>query len=93
MRTIHKFVVPITDDPTPIPMPKGATIVHVGHQDVGMPRELAVMFWAEVDTDADAETRTFRVYGACSPIPDDCTYVGTDLATDYLVWHLFEVVR
>ena len=94
MRTVYKYSVPITDEDTRIAMPKNATIVHVGHQDIGIHRGMVVTFWAEVpDTDVEEETRVFRVHGTGHPMPVGSAYVGTDLASDYLVWHLFEVDR
>lgn len=90
MKTIWKFVVPVTDEAFSIFMPEGARIVHVGSNwdsSVGV-----VCFWAEARLDTANEERHFRVFGTGHKMPDNVGYVGSViLANGGLVWHLYEV--
>ena len=93
---IFKYPVKVADE-SEIKMPKGANILSVQTQR-GEP-----CLYAMVDTEAEEETRYFRVIGTGNPIPefDEASkmrykrgydYIGTFLQyNDSLVWHLLEV--
>ena len=66
-----------------IEMPSGAEVKTVADQ-FG-----AVTMWAEVDSDAEPEKRTFDVYGTGLPIPAGLEYVGTAFCGPF-VWHVYE---
>lgn len=69
-----------------IAMPKGAKVLCV-HEQRG-----EVCLWAEVNTNAEQEFRTFEVYGTGHAIPDGKgKYIGTAfLAGQSLVFHVYE---
>lgn len=93
---IFKYEVKIADQ-FEIKMPKGADILNVQMQ-----KEVPCI-WAMVDTEAEEETRCFRVIGTGNPIPEfdesskmrykrGYKYIGTFLQYNgALVWHLLEV--
>lgn len=87
-RTIHRYRLPITDEHT-VSMHQGAEILTVAHRDGTLD---AVDMWALVDCAAEAELRTFRVYGTGHPVEDaGLTYVGTaQVHNGQLVFHVFE---
>lgn len=96
MRTVWKFELPLQDAIIEVEMPKGAQILHVGKQGA----ERIVYLWALVESDADKETRRFRIHGTGHPLANNAgtgyntydTYVGTAIMLDgMLVWHVFEV--
>ena len=73
VRTIHKYAFEVTDDVV-IEMPAGAEVLAVQVQN-GSP-----CVWAEVDTDAPMQKRTFRVAGTGHPLDLDRVWrrhVGT----------------
>lgn len=81
MKTIYKY----TLGPE-IELPKGALIVAVGEQ-------YGVMFlWANVDTDAPKEIRTFEAIatGECMDDFDNMQYIGTIFMNSGLVFHIHE---
>ena len=91
MKTIWKFNLRIDDDIQTISMPEGAQILSVGLQQ-GKP-----MIWAEVDSEADNESRRFWILGTGQPITKTIfarEFIGTfqivgSIGT--LVGHAFEV--
>ena len=88
MRQIWKYIVYVTAPPQPLQMPVGARILHVDSQ---RPTGDAVTFWAEVDPQAERETRTFMVFPTGFDIDEGVEYVGTAMPIPELVWHLYEV--
>lgn len=84
-RTVWKYEIEVKGTPSAVDMPRGAVIVHVGHQGPAQ-----VTFWAEVDVDARIETRRFEVVGTGHRVRDGLRYVGTTMPIPELVWHLYE---
>ena len=82
MRTVYKYE--LKGFCPEIEMPKGATPLHIGKDPQG---EFCI--WAEVDTEAETETRQFAMYGTGHQIPDGQTYLATVFDGDY-VWHWYE---
>lgn len=66
-----------------IQMPKGARILDLQLQD------RVPTIWAQVDPEAEKETRSFRIIGTDQIFFDALEYVGT-YQEGYLVWHVFE---
>ena len=64
-------------------MPKGAEILHIGHQ-----RERRYV-WALADDCADTVGRVLVIRGTGDELPHDGVYVGT-LMEDPWVWHVFD---
>ena len=88
MRTVWKYELALIDEPQTMPMPAGATVVHVADQ------KNRLCLWAEVDPDAEQEERRFVVEGTGHPIDHDGVHVGTALQWVNgvsLVWHVYEV--
>lgn len=87
MRAIWKFPVAVDVRPR-LRMPKGARLLSFQVQD----GKLCV--WAEVDTEAEKETRYFAIHGTGHEMPREMgysdTYIGTVQISGY-VWHLYEV--
>lgn len=83
-KTIWKFTL-ARASLSPVTMPIGAEILHVGVQ------ENDICFWAKVDPKAKTETRLFGIYGTGWDIPNDTEseYVGT-VQQGSFVWHIFE---
>jgi hypothetical protein len=83
MRAVYKY--PIASR---VMMPKGAKILHLGHQDDVM------YFWVEIDTEEKIhEVRRFFVAGTGQVVPSDekMTYRGTViLHAGAYVFHVFE---
>lgn len=71
-----------------IEMPKGASVLTVQTQGE------APCVWAIVDPEAEAEIRTFRLFGTGPPLDIDISrsrYIGTfQLAGGRFIGHLFE---
>lgn len=68
-----------------VSMPVGAQIISVQLQN-----DTPVM-WAIVDTQAEKETKIFRVYGTGHNMPSmGLFYIGTWQEKSGFVWHLFE---
>ena len=83
MRTIWKYAV----DDGPVSMPSGARILSVQVQRGDL------TLWAEVDSDAPAEIRRFRVYGTGHELPRGLGYQDSHIATvqdEPFVWHVYE---
>ena len=89
MRTIWKFEL-ATHDYVELQMPKGASVLSVGHQ-YGKPH-----LWALVDPDAKMEKRAFRHAGTGHPITESdsrLSFIGTYMLDGgALVFHVFEVL-
>lgn len=85
MKTIYKYEVPVTSGVT-VQLPEGARLLCVQMQH-GNP-----CLWAQVDSDAPLETRSFCWYGTGHQLPHvPGQYVGTvQLNNGALVFHLFE---
>lgn len=88
MRSVWKFPFSVSDW-CEFPMPVGAKILHLAVQH-GDP-----CLWAEVDSDAPTEMRTFRTYGTGHAMGyHNQHYVGTYMVQDgALVFHVYEQVR
>ena len=87
--TVWKYELAITGLAQSFEMPSGAEVVHVGLQH-GRPT-----MWVQVEPDAVAERRTFKVLGTGEKVignPMEASHLGTVLFLhDQLVWHIFEV--
>jgi hypothetical protein len=85
MRTVWKYHV-TPGVLVPLRLPLGAHTLIVGFQ------EGQITFWADVDTDAALENRSFQAFYTGEGVPDNARWVGTtaDLVQG-LVYHLFEV--
>lgn len=72
---------------TQLQMPRGAQILHVGSQDVG------VVIWAAVDPTAKMDNRLFRVVPTGRPFdPAEVhSYLGTTQMANGLVFHVLEL--
>lgn len=85
MRCMYKYEIRGEE----LSLPKGAKIRYAGSQNSKW------YLWAEVDTDAMIETRTFRVFGTGEPIPHmrwkEWEWIATWQDGSF-VWHLFECV-
>lgn len=92
MKTVYKYDLSVEDGPTDIMMPRGAQILHVGHQ--GNPA--AVCIWVLVDMDEPTTiAKTFYVVGTGQAIPDSSRWkhIGTVVYHPVpLVWHVFQEV-
>lgn len=66
-----------------IQMPKGAIPRHLGIQDA------TIALWADVNPQAEPESRTFVLAGTGEEIPEDVIFVATVIAGAF-VWHLFD---
>lgn len=92
MRTVWKYVVPVSAFEYAVRMPRDAKIVHVGGQGGDVSN---VCFWAQLDLAADGcpaweeSLRTFAAVGTGHRVPEGYAYVGTAVV-DPLVWHLYE---
>lgn len=92
MITIWKYELPYDVEFT-LDVPRDAQILKVETQYTG-PSEKMTM-WALVDTDAEKETRHFRLGGTGGPLPDNYPghYRGTcQLNGGTLVFHVFEEI-
>ncbi len=84
MRTIFKYALAPREAQT-IRLPANAKPIAVGFQGA-----LALMLWAEVDSDSEPEPRTFRIVGTGHELPAvPLRYVGSAI-TGNLVWHVYE---
>lgn len=86
MRTIHKYVLKITDSQE-IVVPEGTAFSHVGVQ------KDSLCLWAEVrDTDAQPMKRIIRIFGTGNPVDVDFMdmfHLGT-VQMGPFVWHVYE---
>ena len=88
MRTIHKFLIPITDQQT-VPLQPDAIIrsAQVQHD--------VLCLWAEIpDTRLFPEQRTIWIFGTGHPMPEaELRFIDTVQMLDgALVWHVYEGV-
>ncbi|NUS55603.1 MAG: hypothetical protein HOV66_12210 [Streptomycetaceae bacterium] len=90
MRTVHKYAVPVSDDPRLL---RAERVVHVGPSEPG---ETDIRVWAEVELDSTGEAvsplRAFRIYGTGHSIPPGAVHVGT-VPVGWFVWHLYDVTN
>lgn len=85
-KVIWKFDLPMRDVVT-VPMPRGASVLHVNAQHDNP------MLWALCDPTAEMTEREFRFTGTGHPIEDRHigTYIGTfQMRGGQLVFHVFE---
>lgn len=92
-RTIWKFVLweesHLAVTVVTVQMPSGAAVIHAASQD-----DIPTV-WAEVDSDAPVEERTFEVVGTGHPLVGppsfERCYRGTAITKDgRFVWHIYE---
>jgi len=84
-KEIWKFSVGITSKEQKIIMPKAAAFLTVQMQ------QGLAQIWAVVDTEAEREEKTIRVYATGEPLSEeDRQYIGTVQIWD-TVWHVFEI--
>lgn len=91
MKTMHKYEVPMTDQPFHVELPHDAQVRWV---DFLVPTK-KVFMWVEVDISRQGpkQRRTFHLYRSGDGIPVSYHYVGT--AVDQYIpetYHLFEKV-
>lgn len=93
MKTVHRFVVLLDDNPHKITL-SGDPLKVAAHG------HAAVEFWAEVGWDGPGprgrertvRDRYFQVFGTSHPVPESAKYWGTtDRNSLGLVWHLYEL--
>jgi hypothetical protein len=86
VRAVHRYEVPVDDEAHDIEL--SGPIVHV---DCRNPDRVEI--WA-VAGEHEPMVRTFQVFGAGQPLPDNAAHIGTALAGrgGALVWHLFELL-
>jgi hypothetical protein len=92
MSVIWKFPLPGPGN-VMVAMPKGANVIHVGHQLVASPggyETTFVMAWAEVDPSAEREPRYFSVLMTGEQAPVGGKHLGT-IQAEWLVLHVYEV--
>ena len=92
MQTIYKYEIPIKDEAV-VSMPKDAQCLKFAMQ----AEKLCV--WALVDTEAEKEERSFKIFGTGHQLPsnfhvawgiDDGDYNYCDTVFDrHFVWHIF----
>jgi hypothetical protein len=80
--TIWKKTKPIGDEVALI-LPAPCAVVHIACETPD-----SVTFWAEVDPDEDAVTRTFYVRGTGHLVPLDAEHVVSCVARPF-VWHIY----
>lgn len=85
MKTIWKFVVRLSEEPTFISMPKVSDIKHVDVQGED------ICFWAEVNPTSRKVTRTFKVHATGHPVDPYEEYLGSAQMPPF-VWHVYEVL-
>lgn len=88
-KQVWKYNVRIDSSADTFQIPMLAKILHVESQSPSSSNYF--QFWAEVDTDAPLEERTFIVVGTGHEIGPGYEYRGTALV-DIEVWHLYERV-
>ena len=81
MNRIYKYR--LISNVTLMPLPEGATVVHVGNQDNH------VTIWVRLDPNQRLEERTFMFVGTGQPFPEDAIYLGTAHVGPF-VWHVLE---
>lgn len=89
MKQVYKYDLAIEGGPSDIMMPRGAAILHVGHQ--GDPE--VVHIWAMVDvSEPTTILKTFYVVGTGQDIPEPSRWqhIGTVVFAVDLVWHVFQ---
>ena len=88
MRTIWKYNVPITDNPT-FTAPRGARIIHVGMAP-NLPGILSL--WVQVDTRYTDEECSVFILGTGHPMPEtpmQLRHAGTVVSAPF-VWHVYQ---
>ena len=82
--TVFKYPLALSQAYHRLKMPKGAIIRHVGTQTLGF-----ITMWAEIDREADEETRIFTIVPTGGDVPENSVYVGSTIDQPF-VWHLYE---
>lgn len=89
MKKIFKYELPVIGGPNAIMMPRGAQILHIGHQ--GDPERICI--WALIDPNEPTDmAKTFYIVGTGHELPEPArwTFLGTvNLHPMPLVWHVF----
>jgi len=87
VKTVWKYRLPEPGHSSYIPMPPGATIVHVALQGAW------VYMWAIADpTKIADQVRRFAVVPTGQEVPESATYLGT-VHDQGFVWHAFEITE
>lgn len=101
MQIIYKYALE-NAFPVEIMIPAGAQILTVQIQEVPATHqhgdqvryEKVITLWARVDSEAQKETRIFKLFGTGHPIDDLAKYVYVGTFQDApFVWHLFEAIE
>lgn len=85
MKTVYKYKIGSGE----LQLPRGAKVLTAGIQGED------IFIWAEVDTDAVLEHRSFYVYGTGHIVPENSCCVATVFENTFkgnYVWHVYEVV-
>ncbi|WP_048770859.1 hypothetical protein [Rhodococcus ruber] len=85
-RTIHRVNFEITDTVT-VDLPSGARLLHVAPCREHPDRRIDL--WYECRAGVPARPHTLHVEGTGHPIVDDALYIGTVVASNGLVWHVY----
>ena len=85
MRVIYKYNLDVGENI--IKMPDAAILLSVQMQ------RGQITMWAEVNTNNDYIDKTFVVYGTGQEILKHGVYRGTVQASDFLVWHVYEIFQ
>lgn len=83
MRVIHKFPIRTDYPSTTVMMPVGSKIIHVAMQGD------TLMLWAEVEPDAQMESRRFAVAGTGWLVPPG-KHLGS-VFQEKFVWHVYDM--
>lgn len=92
---VHKFDVAISDTPTMLNLHRGARIALVAQQAGSYAKTLQL--WAVIPTREGvvamvSNERRFEVYGTGHAVPAGREHVGSVVASNGGVWHVFEAV-
>lgn len=92
---IHKFVLPMAYT-IGVAMPEDAMLLHVGYQSdrLDTPSCDQLCLWALVDPDKPNTQRRLAVFPTGieldASVEREAMYVGTVIAPDHTVWHVFD---
>lgn len=90
-RVVYKYT-ELLEFTVTVALPVGARILRVETAKSRSQGRTALVFWAEVDSDAPTEQRRFTVLGTGHSIPDDVALEHVATVMDgHFVWHVYEV--
>lgn len=92
MITVWKYALKIITTPQQVIMPKGAKLILVASQ------TSTVVLWAQVESTAATETRTYTLVPTGGAVPTGTTHVGSTIVgnpsyTYDQVFHVYETNR